>query len=67
MKESTDADESPLRSTREYRRVVKILKKHLAGWEPPASLFPPTEKTTPMLWRKNLLNQRDDEDFKQAA
>jgi DNA invertase Pin-like site-specific DNA recombinase len=67
MKESTDADASPLRSADDYRRVVKILKKHLAGWEPPASLFPPSEKSLPTPWKKNLLNQSDDEDFKQAA
>jgi DNA invertase Pin-like site-specific DNA recombinase len=72
MKESTDADASPINAKPDYECIVKILQKHLIAWEPPSFLSMPEPEEEPAprqkdpdaqpQWRKNLRKQKNDDD-----
>jgi hypothetical protein len=55
---------SPLRSKREYRRIARILRTHLTGWQPPAFILEAEKRRAPTpQWKKNLRKQKKGDDW----
>lgn len=58
-------------SSRDYRRIAMLLKKHLKGWEAPAEvqdfLMHQELLNAPPRWKKNLKHHNDNDELREAA